>query len=89
MTSVLRIRNEGRLSDQFLDHIPVHIGETEVAALITVGELLVIEAHQFQNRGVQVMHVHLVLNGLVAKSSVAPWTMPPFTPPPAIHMENP
>ena len=27
-----------------------------------------------------------ILDGLEPKSSVAPWTTPPFTPPPASHM---
>src|SRR6266540_1420463 len=39
------------------------IGETEVASAVVVGELLVVEAHQVQDRRVQVMDVHAVLDG--------------------------
>ena len=38
--------------DDFVDHFSVNIRQTEVPARIPVGELLVVEAHQMQDRGV-------------------------------------
>ena len=42
----------------------VDIGQPEVAAGITTGESLVIEAHKVQNRRVKVAYMNLVFNGL-------------------------
>ena len=46
-----------------LDHLAVDVGQAEVAAGVAVGELLVVEAEQVQDRGVQVVDVDLVLDG--------------------------
>ena len=45
----------------------MHVGQAEVAAGVAVGELLVVEAQQVQDRGVQVVDVDLVLDGLEAE----------------------
>ena len=55
------------LRDQLLHHLAVHVGQAEVAAGVAVGELLVVEAQQVQDRGVQVVDVDLVLHGLEAE----------------------
>ncbi len=55
------------LSQDLLHHVAVHVSEAEVAACILEGEAFVIEAEEVQNGGVHVMHVHLVLDGGVAK----------------------
>ena len=39
----------------------MHIGEPEVAALVGKGEAEVVHAHQVQDRGIEIMHVHLLL----------------------------
>ena len=44
----------------------MHVGEAEVAARMPVGEALVVEAQQMEQRGVQVVHVHRVLLRVVA-----------------------
>ena len=44
----------------------VHVGQAEVAAGVAVGQPLVIEAQQVQDRRVQVVDVDLVLDGVVA-----------------------
>ena len=44
--------DQNELGDQVVDHVAVYVGQAEVAALITVSELLVIEAHQLEDRGV-------------------------------------
>ena len=41
------------------------IGQTEVATGVAKREPFVIQAHQMQQRRVQIMHVHLVLRGVV------------------------
>ncbi len=67
----------------------VDVGQAEVAAGVAVGELLVVEAQQVQHRGVQVVDVHRFSTARKPNSSVAPWTWPPRTPPPAIHTVKP
>ena len=42
---------------------PVHIGQAEVAARITIGKLLVVQPQQVENRCVQVVDVDLVHHG--------------------------
>lgn len=41
------------------------IGEAEVAALVTVGESLVVDAQKVEESGVQVVDVHRVLHDVV------------------------
>ena len=48
-------------------HPPVHVSQPEVAAAVAVGEAFVVQAHQVQNRGVQVMDVDALLDGAVAE----------------------
>src|SRR4051812_19326949 len=43
---------------------PVDVGETEVTAAVTEGELLVVEAHEVEDRGVKVVDVHAVDDGV-------------------------
>ena len=47
-----------RASRQYLaNHLAMHVGQAEVAAGVAVGETLVVEAQQVQDRGVQVVDV--------------------------------
>ena len=46
--------------------ISVHIGQTEVAAGVAVGQLLVIQPQQVQDGGVEVVEVDLVFHRVVA-----------------------
>ena len=62
------------------------IGQAEIAALETIGQLGVIEAQQVQQRRVQIVDVDLSFTALKPNSSVSPSVRPGFTPPPAIHM---
>ena len=43
----------------------MHVSEAEVAAIVTVGELLVIKPELMQNGGVKVVHVHFTLHGMM------------------------
>src|SRR5262245_36351519 len=47
--------------EQSLHHIPAHVGQPEIAALETVGQSRVVEAHQVQDRGLEVVDAHPVL----------------------------
>src|SRR5439155_3094298 len=46
---------------------PVDIGQSEVPAAVAEGELLVVHAHEVQEGGVQVVDVHLILDGIEAE----------------------
>ena len=49
------------LHEDVLHHIPVHIGETVIAAAMPVGEAGMIDAEQMEYRRVKIVHVHFVL----------------------------
>ena len=70
-------------------HLAMHIGQPEVAAGVAVGEPGVVEAEQVQDRGVQVVDVHGVLDGLVAEFVGRAVDVPPLTPPPASQTVKP
>ena len=50
-----------------MDHVTVNIGEAEIATAVTEGELLVVHAQQVQDRGVQVVDVHAILDSVYAE----------------------
>ncbi len=45
----------------------VHIGQSEIASRVAVCQLLVIKAHEMQNRRVQVMHVDSIFDRRATK----------------------
>ena len=47
-------------------HLPVDIGETEIAAGVVEGQLLVVEAEAVQDGGLEVMHMDWVFNHVEA-----------------------
>src|SRR4051794_21817512 len=47
-----------------LDDVTRDVGQPVVAAAVAIGELLMVDAHEVQDRGVQVVNVHLVLDGM-------------------------
>ena len=53
---------EDRLVDDSLD-----VGQPHVAAGVAIGQALVVEPEQVEDRRVQIVHVHRVLDGLVAE----------------------
>ena len=55
-----------RLSENRCNDVPGHVSQAEISPLITVGKSLVIDAKQMQQRGVEIVHVDLVLDGVVA-----------------------
>ncbi len=56
-----------RSGQQRLHDVSVNVGQPVVAAFVAVGELFVIDAHQVQQRGVEVMHMHGIAHDVVAK----------------------
>jgi hypothetical protein len=61
----------------------MHIREAEIATAVAIRQLLVIQPHEVQHRGVQVVHVDGFLDRFESE------LIPPFTPPPAIQTVNP
>ena len=43
----------------------MHIRQPKIAAVVAIGEFFVIEAELMQNGGMEVVHVHLALHGVV------------------------
>ena len=85
--SWLMVRSRSR--HDLLDHLAVEVGQAVVAAGVAEGELLVVEAQQMQDRRVDVVDVHLVLDGLEAQFVGRAVDVAPFTPPPASHIVKP
>ena len=50
-----------------LHHLARHIGQAVVAARVAVGEPLVVDAEQVQDRGLQIVDVDGVLDDVVAE----------------------
>ena len=51
--------------DDVFHHMAVHIGEAEIATLVLVGELLMINTELVEQRGMEVVNVH----GFLTKKS--------------------
>src|SRR5213596_706438 len=54
------------LRDDLTGDVATHVGESKIAAAVSVGQLLVIDPHQVQEGGMQIMDVHRVLDSGVA-----------------------
>ena len=75
---------------QIMHHLPVHVGQPEIAAGVAVGELFVVDAEHVQQGGVQVVDGDAVLDGVEAEFvGLRRRQMPPLKPPPAMHMVKP
>src|SRR5438046_4191108 len=53
--------------DDLRHHLPIDVGEPEIAAAVTEREPFMIEAEQMQEGGVQIVHVDLILDGAEAE----------------------
>src|SRR5258708_2606304 len=51
-------------SQKFVDHFTLDVGEPKIAALKFVSQLCMIEAKQFQNRGMQIVDMHPVFDNV-------------------------
>ncbi len=47
---------------QAADDIAMHVGETELAALVLEGQTFVVETEQVQHGGVEIMNMHWILD---------------------------
>ena len=47
----------GPLYQDVLDHVPVHVGEAEIAALEAVGEMLMLDPEQLHDGRLEIMHM--------------------------------
>ena len=45
------------LSQDIPDHVTGNIGEAKIPAIVEIGQPLMVQAHQVEDRGVQVMHL--------------------------------
>ena len=55
------------LGQNTLHDLAMHVGQAEVAAAVAVGEAGMVQAHQVQDGGVQVVDVHAVFDGVEAE----------------------
>ena len=83
------ILNAGVMDDFLDDAGRAAIGQTLVAAIVLIDELLVVEAELMQQRGLKIVGRDDVFDGVVADFVGRPKVMPPRKPPPASHIEKP
>ena len=51
----------------FLNHFARHIRQSKIATRVTIGQSFVVDSHQMQNRGMQIMNVNAIVNGAESK----------------------
>lgn len=57
----------GTLRENIVYHVPVHLGQTHILAIVPVCQARVINPEEVQDRRVEVVHAHLVLDRKVAE----------------------
>src|SRR6266540_1606882 len=60
-------RGRGSSRQDLAHHVPVHVGQPEVPAAVAVGQPLVVQAEQVQDRGMKVVHVYRILRRVHAE----------------------
>ena len=53
------------LSEEILDDMAMNVGETEVAALVSISKFSMVNPKQMQDRGIQVMNMHGILGPMM------------------------
>ena len=53
--------------DNVMDHVPVDVGQAEIAALKTVSQARVIETHQVQDCRIEIVNMHRVAHDVESK----------------------
>ena len=56
-----------KLRQNFFNKFSMHISQAVIATSVAIGQFFVVEAHQMQHRGVQIMHMGSVFDGSVTK----------------------
>src|SRR3954462_4707420 len=69
--------------DDVVDHGTGHVGEAEIAAAVAIGQLRVIDAEQVEDRRVEIVNVHRLVDRLEAEVVGGAVTHPPLDPAPA------
>ena len=69
-------------SQDLLHHFPLHVGQSEVASCVPVGQLLVIQPEQMENGRVQIVEMHPPFHGVVAVVIGGPVAECQASPPP-------
>lgn len=54
-------------AEQVVSHVAVHIGQTEIATGMAVRQTLVVETQSVQQRGVKIVHVNGIFDGMKTK----------------------
>ncbi len=52
-----------------VQHVSVHVGQPVVTSGVTIGELLVIEAHEVKDRGMEIVD----MDAVVSENSITAW----------------
>ena len=50
-----------------MQHASMHVGQSEIAALVPIRQLLVIDAQEVQHRRVQIEHFHRIVRDVVGE----------------------
>jgi hypothetical protein len=56
-----------RPPDQLVDNLPLHVGQPVAAAVVQEGEFLVLQAQQMKQRGVEIVDIGPVDQGLMTE----------------------
>ena len=70
------------LSQNPLDHVSMHVGEPMITASIAKSKLLMVDPHLMQNRRMQIVNAHRILNGIGSKLIGMPISHPRLKPSP-------
>ena len=55
-----------RSRDDVVNDFPVHVGQPEVAALVAIRQAFVVEPHQVQDRGMQIVEMDLIPDRIIS-----------------------
>jgi hypothetical protein len=84
------LRNRiGRSGEDVVDHPAADVRQAEFATRIPISQTLVVQAERTEERGVQVVKVHLDFDRGETELIGPPWSMPPLSPPPANQTADP
>ena len=78
-----------QLRHNLVRDIPEDVRQPEVTAGVAIGQAFVVKAEQVENRGVEIMDVHRLLDGLESKFVRGAVDVAALHPPPAIQMVKP
>ena len=86
LSEILKRAPQPALRKRLPDDVAVNVGQAEVPSLELVGQPRVVDAEAVQDRRVEVVDVHRVVDDVVGVVVGLPMLMPGLMPPPAIHI---